>query len=159
MREKTIEAKLVQTVRSMGGLALNFTSPGFDGVPDRLVLLPGGKFAAFATKKTDLQALHPNMDADPAGPFYGKTVVFTGDLSLTREAAAEAVSALGASVKSGVSKATDFLVVGRQDAALVGAKGHSSKELKAQQLNEQGKASITVLDEPAFLALLGQAEK
>lgn len=120
---------------------------------------PGGKYAAFAAKKTDLQALHPNMDADPAGPFYGKTVVFTGDLSLTREAAAEAVSALGASVKSGVSKATDFLVVGRQDAALVGAKGHSSKELKAQQLNEQGKASITVLDEPAFLALLGQAEK
>lgn len=45
MREKTIEAKLVQTVRSMGGLALKFTSPGFDGVPDRLVLLPDGKIA------------------------------------------------------------------------------------------------------------------
>ena len=42
MREKTIEAKLVKNVRSMGGLALKFSSPGFDGVPDRLVLLPGG---------------------------------------------------------------------------------------------------------------------
>ena len=50
MREKTIEAKLVQTVRSMGGLALNFTSPGFDGVPDRLVLLPGGKIAFIELK-------------------------------------------------------------------------------------------------------------
>ncbi len=118
----------------------------------------GGKYAAFAAKKTDLQALHPNLDADPTNPFYGKAVVFTGDLSLTREAAAEAVSALGASVKSGVSKATDFLVVGRQDASLVGAKGHSGKELKAQQLNEQGKAHITVLGETEFLALLGNTE-
>ena len=40
MREKTIEAKLVKAVRIMGGLAPKFISPGFDGVPDRLVLLP-----------------------------------------------------------------------------------------------------------------------
>ena len=119
---------------------------------------PGGKYAAFAAKKTDLQALHPNLDADPSNPFYGKAVVFTGDLSLTREAAAQAVSALGASVKSGVSKATDFLVVGQQDVSLVGAKGRSGKELKAQQLNEQGKAQITVLGETEFLALLGNTE-
>ena len=50
MREKTIEAKLVQTVRSMGGLAPKFTSPGLDGVPDRLVLLPGGKLAFIELK-------------------------------------------------------------------------------------------------------------
>ena len=34
MREKTIEEKLVKITRSMGGLALKFSSPGFDGVPD-----------------------------------------------------------------------------------------------------------------------------
>ena len=45
MREKTIEAKLVKAVKSMGGLAPKFVSPGFDGVPDRLVLLPDGKIA------------------------------------------------------------------------------------------------------------------
>ena len=39
MREKAIEAKLVKAVRIMGGLAPKFISPGFDGVPDRLVLL------------------------------------------------------------------------------------------------------------------------
>ena len=50
MREKTIEAKLVQTVRTKGGLAPKFTSPGFDGVPDRLVLLPGGKIAFIELK-------------------------------------------------------------------------------------------------------------
>ena len=52
MREKTIEAKLVQTVRSMGGLAPKFTSPGLDGVPDRLVLLPGGRIALMLYHKS-----------------------------------------------------------------------------------------------------------
>ena len=50
MREKTIETKLVQAVRAKGGLAPKFTSPGFDGVPDRLVLLPGGKLAFIELK-------------------------------------------------------------------------------------------------------------
>ena len=50
MREKTIEAKLVQTVKSMGGLAPKFVSPGFDGMPDRIVLLPHGKMAFVEVK-------------------------------------------------------------------------------------------------------------
>lgn len=50
MREKTIETKLVQAVRTKGGLAPKFTSPGFDGVPDRLILLPGGRIAFIELK-------------------------------------------------------------------------------------------------------------
>lgn len=50
MREKTIEAKLVKAVKSMGGLAPKFVSPGLDGVPDRLVLLPKGKIAFIELK-------------------------------------------------------------------------------------------------------------
>lgn len=45
MREKTIETKLVKKVKAAGGLALKLTCPGFDGMPDRLVLLPGGILA------------------------------------------------------------------------------------------------------------------
>ncbi len=45
MREKQIEQKLVKAVRGMDGLALKFVSPGFDGVPDRLILLPYGRMA------------------------------------------------------------------------------------------------------------------
>ena len=52
MREKTIESKLVKTVKNMGGLAPKFVSPGFDGVPDRLVLLPHGKIAFVELKAT-----------------------------------------------------------------------------------------------------------
>lgn len=43
MREKTIEQKLVSAVKSKGGIAPKFISPGFDGMPDRLILLPDGK--------------------------------------------------------------------------------------------------------------------
>ena len=50
MREKTIEKKLVQAVKGVEGIALKFVSPGFDGMPDRLVLLPGGKLAFVEVK-------------------------------------------------------------------------------------------------------------
>jgi len=45
MRESTIERKLVIETKKRGGLAAKFVSPGLDGVPDRLVLLPGGRMA------------------------------------------------------------------------------------------------------------------
>ena len=50
MREKTIEHDLVMEVKRVGGLALKFVSPGFDGVPDRLVLLQGGKMGFVEVK-------------------------------------------------------------------------------------------------------------
>ncbi len=50
MNERTIERKLVETVRSMGGLCPKFTSPGWDGVPDRMMLLPDGKVSFVETK-------------------------------------------------------------------------------------------------------------
>ena len=50
MLEKTVEHKLVLAVRMLGGQCLKFVSPGMSGVPDRIVLLPGGK-AAFVELK------------------------------------------------------------------------------------------------------------
>ena len=50
MKEKEIERKLVKAVRQSGGLALKFVSPGFNGVPDRLLLFTEGK-VAFAEVK------------------------------------------------------------------------------------------------------------
>ena len=43
MREKEIEKMLVNAVKIHGGLALKFVSPNFNGMPDRLILLPFGK--------------------------------------------------------------------------------------------------------------------
>lgn len=41
MTEREIEKKLVDGVRKLGGRAYKFVSPGNDGVPDRIVVLPG----------------------------------------------------------------------------------------------------------------------
>ena len=50
MREKIIEQKLVTETRKAGGLALKFVSPGFAGVPDRIVLMDGGRVAFVEVK-------------------------------------------------------------------------------------------------------------
>lgn len=56
MREKEIEKKLVEGVRKIGGVAFKFVSPGNDGVPDRIVALPGGRIA-FVELKTEVGRL------------------------------------------------------------------------------------------------------
>lgn len=50
MREKEIEKKLTQAVKNMGGICPKFVSPGFDGMPDRIVLLPKGRMAFVEVK-------------------------------------------------------------------------------------------------------------
>ena len=45
MREKQIENQLVSQVKKIGGIAPKFVSPGFAGMPDRLVLIPDGHIA------------------------------------------------------------------------------------------------------------------
>lgn len=42
-RERDIEKWLRQKIEQMGGIAMKFTSPGNDGVPDRIAILPGGQ--------------------------------------------------------------------------------------------------------------------
>jgi DNA ligase (NAD+) len=78
----------------------------------------------------------------PAGPqpLSGKSFVITGTLeSLSREAAAERIVALGGKVTSAVSKRTSYLVVGADP---------GSKLDKAQALG------VPTLDEEAFLGLI-----
>ena len=50
MRESAIERRLVTEAIKRGGFAPKFVSPGLDGVPDRLLLLPGGKLAFVEVK-------------------------------------------------------------------------------------------------------------
>ena len=42
-RERDIESGLRKQVERMGGKFMKFTSPGNDGVPDRIAILPGGR--------------------------------------------------------------------------------------------------------------------
>ena len=50
MREKAIEQRLVKAVRARGGICPKWVAPGFDGVPDRLVFLPGRHFGMVEVK-------------------------------------------------------------------------------------------------------------
>jgi len=43
LTEKQIETRLRIRVKEIGGKALKFVSPGYNGVPDRLVFMPGGR--------------------------------------------------------------------------------------------------------------------
>jgi DNA ligase (NAD+) len=76
-------------------------------------------------------------------PVAGKTVVFTGTLErMTRPEAKARAEALGAKVGESVSKKTDYVVVG------------SDAGSKAKKAGELG---ITMLDEDAWLKLIGEA--
>ena len=58
MREKQIEQKLFSAVRSHGGICPKLISPGMDGMPDRLILFPGGHLG-FVEVKAPGKTLRP----------------------------------------------------------------------------------------------------
>ncbi|TMA80720.1 MAG: NAD-dependent DNA ligase LigA [Deltaproteobacteria bacterium] len=83
----------------------------------------------------------PQAPKAPTGVLAGKTIVLTGALdSLTRGEAERRIVAAGGRVASGVTKQTDYVVAGVDP---------GSKLAKAKKLG------TPVLDEAAFLALLG----
>ena len=50
MREKQIEKQLVMEVKKRGGICPKWVCQGFDGMPDRIVLLPKGHMAFVEVK-------------------------------------------------------------------------------------------------------------
>lgn len=54
-QEKLIEQKLVAEVKKLGGLCPKFFSPSFDGMPDRIVLLPIGKIGFVEVKRKGMK--------------------------------------------------------------------------------------------------------
>lgn len=51
MLEKHLEAKFCKRIARTGSLPLKFVSPGQAGVPDRIILIPGGKVRFAELKK------------------------------------------------------------------------------------------------------------
>ena len=58
MLESEIEKELVRRVRAAGGKAFKWVSPGNAGVPDRIVIMPGGRIW-FVELKADTGRLSP----------------------------------------------------------------------------------------------------
>lgn len=114
---------------------------------------PGKKKTAYKTnpRVSEIKCTAECVDAN--NPLCGKAIVFTGELSIDRSEAMQIAVNAGAVVRSGVSKKTNYLVVGTQDKQLVGDDGLSGKEEKAYALNASGTAHIEIIDEATFLAL------
>ena len=58
MSEKMSEHKFTGMIKALGGIAPKLVSPGFSGMPDRLVLLPRSKIA-FVELKSHGKQLRP----------------------------------------------------------------------------------------------------
>ncbi|OZI09244.1 hypothetical protein BWI93_04750 [Siphonobacter sp. BAB-5385] len=100
--------------------------------------------------------LIPNLHAEinVTHPFYGKSVVFTGDLTgLGRTEAQQLVWQCGGIAAKNLSYTTHYMVVGKQNAQLVGEELMSSKMKKAEELLSRG-FPLVILNEEEFLAML-----
>lgn len=107
-----------------------------------------------AYSKVNYKDIHPMAGAVQSEHLLNKQIVFTGTLRMDRAEAMQRAVNAGAIVKSGVSRKTDYLVVGIQDRTLVGDDGLSGKEEKAYALNAAGLANVRIINEDDFLALL-----
>lgn len=88
-------------------------------------------------------------------PFYGQNVVFTGKLQYFERSDAQSyVERIGGHCPSGLSKATNYLVVGVQSPSQVGADGLSGKQKKAIQYRTEG-IEIELLSETDFIDMMG----
>lgn len=63
MREIEVERYLRNKVKALGGLCLKWVSPGNSGVPDRIVLMPGGWVYFVELKRPDGGELRPLQEA------------------------------------------------------------------------------------------------
>ena len=96
-----------------------------------------------------------NPDANPLHPFYGQEIVFTGALgSMTRSVAWQRVADVGGQPAPGVTKLTNVLVIGYQDARkLRPGEDLSAKMRKARDLRVLGQ-KIEIMPEIDFAQLL-----
>lgn len=90
------------------------------------------------------------------GALAGSTVVFTGSLGMSREAASDLAARSGMNVKASVTKQTTHLVVGDQDLSALAGHTKSSKHRKAEEMRDAGHP-IRIMGESEFTKLMSDA--
>lgn len=112
-----------------------------------------------AMKTVSYNALAKNIVArdgftNENSPLYGKVCVFTGALeSFTRREAMQLVADIGGICGDGVTKKTNFLVLGNNDYCKSIKDGKSGKQKKAEKLILEG-ADLQIIPESVFLDML-----
>ncbi|MFT4148218.1 MAG: exonuclease domain-containing protein [Micrococcaceae bacterium] len=96
----------------------------------------------------------PKQDADPSNPLYGKQLVFTGELAISRQEAKNLAAAKGASTSNLVTQNTSILVVGAGFSVQDLQQGRlTAKARTVMKLQKQGKR-INVISEDQFMSLV-----
>ena len=106
------------------------------------------------SKSLDLREISATTDNfDCSHPLYGKRCVFTGTLEkMTRAEAAQLVVNIGGICDNGVTKNTNFLILGANDYSKI-KDGKSSKQKRAEELKLKG-IDIEVIPESVFYDLI-----
>lgn len=108
------------------------------------------KIRSARSKKTDLRTLvSTSNDFNPDNPFFMKNVCFTGTLSMIRKEAAQRVVDVGGVVQNGVTRQTDFLIVGDTSYSKNVKNGITGKMKKAINLKSLGQ-DIDIIPETLF---------
>ena len=90
----------------------------------------------------------------PDCPLYGKICVFTGALeAFTRKDAMQIVADIGGIPGDGVTKKTNFLILGNNDYCKAIKDGKSSKQKKAEKLILEG-ADLQIIPESVFIEMI-----
>lgn len=93
-------------------------------------------------------------DFDDTNPFYQKTVVFTGALSsMQRKDAMQIIANLGGINADGVTKKTNFLIIGNEEFASSVKNGKTNKMKRAEAHILKG-ADLQIISEDVFLSML-----
>ena len=95
-----------------------------------------------------------NSDFDTSNPLFNKHCVFTGTLEkLSRIEAAQLVADLGGIPENGITKHTNFLILGNNDYCSQIKDGKSNKQKKAEEYMLKG-YDISILSERAFYEMI-----
>ena len=96
----------------------------------------------------------PDFVPDENSEIYGKSFCFTGALDrMIRKDACQIVVNMGGTLTSGVSKKTDYLVLGSTDYCKTIKDGKTSKQKKAEKLQKDGH-DIMVITEDVFYQMI-----
>lgn len=118
-------------------------------------IAPDGWFGSHVRSLTAQSIPEADLHADPESPFYGKVVVFTGELAMVRRNAWQLIAEAGGQPADSVTKKTNVLVCGYQDMIkLADGETKSSKLRRAEALHAEGQP-IEILTERDFFRSLG----
>lgn len=99
-----------------------------------------------------------DKELDEKNILYGKTCVFTGTLErMSRKQAETIVTSIGGIIGKGVTKKTNYLILGNNDYNAAVKNGKSSKHKKAEELQAKG-SEIEIIPEDIFYELIGEGQ-